>query len=281
MSAGSIASTAGVPPSKGKLRVQRFEVPYRVYGGGRSTLVFINGIQQSMAMWHSFVRRFSQSYRIVLFDSPSQGNSRIRAGSPIVTVDEQVEILHAVIKTTSGADRPTICSASWGGVVGLAYAVRHPDQLRNLILASVGMKANQKMIELISKGTAMPGKDGLTVAETLIESVGQGLPVAMKNRILGQFRRMSPEAIEAFSQHGLMVISVRNLSEVVDLDKVRCKTILLHGENDAIIDVEDVRSLALRIPHAEMRTIKDVGHFLHLEKEELLDVYEDLLASLV
>jgi hypothetical protein len=29
-----------------------------------------------------------------------------------------------------------------------------------------------------------------------------------------------------------------------------------------------------------MRTIKDVGHFLHLEKEELLDVYDDILASL-
>jgi len=281
MSAGSVAGTTVVPPSKGKLQVQRFEIPYRVYGGGGSTLVFINGIQQSMAMWHSFVRRFGQSYRIVLFDSPSQGNSRILAGSPIVTVDEQVEILHAVIKTTSGADLPTICSASWGGVVGLAYAVRHPDQLKSLILASMGMRANQKMIELISRGTAMPGKDGLAVAETLIETVGQGLPVAMKNRILGQFRRMSSEAIEAFSQHGLMVISVHNLTEVIDVGKVQCKTILLHGENDAIIDEEDVRSLVARIPHAEMRTIKDVGHFLHLEKEELLDVYEDLLASLV
>jgi hypothetical protein len=29
-----------------------------------------------------------------------------------------------------------------------------------------------------------------------------------------------------------------------------------------------------------MRTIKNVGHFLHLEKEEILDVYEEVLASL-
>jgi pimeloyl-ACP methyl ester carboxylesterase len=47
-----------------------------------------------------------------------------------------------VIKATGGAKQPTICSASWGGVVALAYAVRHPDGLSSLILASMGMRAN-------------------------------------------------------------------------------------------------------------------------------------------
>ena len=276
---GSMANKA-VVPLRGKLPVQRFVVPYRVYGEGDSTLVFINGIHQSMAMWHSFVRRFGQSYRIVLFDFPNQGTSRIVSGSSTVTLDEQVDILAALIEATSGASRPTLCSASWGGVVALAYAVRHPHGLRSLILASIGMRANQKMIELITNGLSRPNRDGIEVAEALIESVGEALPVAMKNRIIGQFQRMSSEALQAFCQHGLSVITVRDLREVVDLGKVRCETILLHGANDAIIDLEDVRSLAAQIPSAEMRTIKDVGHFLHLEKEELLDVYDDLLASL-
>ncbi len=274
-----VMSTAVAPLNKGKLQVQRFVIPYRVYGDAEDTLVFINGIQQSMAMWHSFVRRFEHSYRIVLFDFPHQGTSRIVTGSSTVTLDEQVEILDAVVKATSGAQRPTICSASWGGVVALAYAARHPDRLKSLILASMGMKANQAMIELITKGLAMPSKDGSTVAETVIQGVGQELPVAMKGRILGQFQRMTTEALEAFCQHGLTVISVRDLTEVVDLSKVRCQTMLLHGENDVIIDAEDVRSLAAQIAHAEMRTIKGVGHFLHLEKEDILDVYEEVLAS--
>jgi pimeloyl-ACP methyl ester carboxylesterase len=62
---------------KGKLTVQRFIIPFRVYGAGEYTLVFVNGVQQSMAMWHSFVRRFSGSYRIVLFDLPNQGAGRV------------------------------------------------------------------------------------------------------------------------------------------------------------------------------------------------------------
>jgi pimeloyl-ACP methyl ester carboxylesterase len=271
--------TSVSPPLKGKLNVQRFVVPYRVYGKGKCTLVFINGVQQSMAMWHSFVRRFSRSYRIALFDFPNQGAGRIVEGSFYLSLEEQVDILEAVINAVSGEEQLSVCSASWGGVVALAYAVRHPERLKSLILASIGTRANQKMVDIITKGLEMPVKDRLEVAETLIECVGQDLPAAMKNRIVSQFQRMGSEALQAFFHHGSTVISVRELSEVVDVGKVQCKTIIVHGENDTIIDIDDVRYLASQIPHTELKVIKDVGHFLHWEKEELLDVYEDILTS--
>jgi pimeloyl-ACP methyl ester carboxylesterase len=271
--------TAVSPPVKGKLTVQRFIVPYRVYGAGTDTLVFINGVQQSMAMWHSFVRRFKESYRIVLFDLPNQGGGRVVAGSAHLSLEEQVDILTAVIEATSAGHRLTVCSASWGGVIAMAYAVRYPGRLKCLILASMGTRANQKMIDMISQGLQRRVKDPLKVAESLIEGIGQDLPVAMKNKIVSQFRHMGPDAFQAFLQHGSTVLSVRELSKVVDVSKVQCKTILLHGENDTIVDLDDVRYLTAEIPRSELRVIKNVGHFLHLEKEELLDVYEEILAA--
>jgi pimeloyl-ACP methyl ester carboxylesterase len=264
---------------KGKLAVRRFIVPYRVYGSGEYTLVFVNGVQQSMAMWHSFVLRFSGSYRIVLFDLPNQGAGRIVTGSVHLSLEEQVGILAAVIEATSTAERLTLCSASWGGVIAMAYAVRHPQRLKSLILASMGTRANQRMIDMISKGLQSPVRDPLEVAETLIEEIGRNLPAAMKQKIMSQFQHMGPEAFQAFLQHGSTVISVRELSKVVDVSKLQCKTTLLHGENDTIVDIDDVRYLASQIPRSELRVIKNVGHFLHLEKEELLDVYEEILAS--
>ena len=220
---GRIARTSVAPLVKGKLNVQRFLIPYRVYGSGESSLVFINGIQQSMAMWHSFVRRFSDRYRIVLFDFPNQGGGRVIAGSPHLSLDEQVGILKAVINETSDDCQPIVCAASWGGVVALACAVRHPQMIKSLILASIGTKANQKMIDIISEGQRMPVKDRLKIAKKLIESLGPQLPAAMKQRIIGQFQRMDTEALDAFLRHGLTVISVRDLRKVVDLWKVRCK----------------------------------------------------------
>jgi pimeloyl-ACP methyl ester carboxylesterase len=267
------------PPVKGTLDIQRFIIPYRVYGADAPTLIFINGVQQSMAMWHSFVRRFSQSYRIVLFDFPNQGGGRIMEGSFALALDEQVDILSALIQATCGDDQPSVCAASWGGVVGLAYAARYPQSLKSLILASIGTKANPKMIEMITRGLETPGIDRLEVAETIIDIFGSELPAAMKQRIVSQFQRMDAEAFQTFFEHGSTVLSVRDLGKVVDVGKVQCKTIIVYGENDTIIDLEDVRFLATQIPNSELRLIRDVGHFLHLEKEELLDVYEDILAS--
>ena len=277
----SRARTTVSPPIKGTLTVKRFIVPYRVYGSGESTLVFINGVHQSMAMWHGFVRRFSGSYRIVLFDLPNQGAGRVLSGSIHLSLEEQVDILTAVIDATVGAGRLTLCSASWGGVIAIAYAVRHPQRLKSLILASVGTRANHRMVELISKGLRNPVKDPIEVAGTLIEQIGENLPPAMKHKIMSQFQRMGPVAFKAFLHHGSTVISVRDLSKVVDASKVQCKTILLHGEKDTIVDLDDVRFLASQIPHAQLRLIRDVGHFLHLEKEELLDVYEEILSRAI
>jgi pimeloyl-ACP methyl ester carboxylesterase len=271
--------TSVIPPVKGKLNIRRFVIPYRVYGAGSSSLVFLNGVQQSMAMWHSFVRRFSHNYRIVLFDFPNQGGGRILEGSSNLSLEEQVDILTAVIDATCSEDQPNVCAASWGGVVALAYAVKYPQRLSSLILASIGTKANQKMTEMISKGLETPGIDRLQVAESIIENFGRDLPAAMKKRIVGQFQRMDRETFEAFFQHGSTVLSVRELGAVVDVGKVQCKTIIVYGENDAIVDLSDVRFLASQMPRSELRIIKDVGHFLHLEKDDLLDVYEEILAS--
>lgn len=267
------------PQVKGKLNVQRFVIPYRVYGSGASSLVFLNGVQQSMAMWHSLVRRFSHSYRIVLFDFPNQGAGRTVEGSSHLSLDEQVDILGAVIDATIGEDHTSLCSASWGGVVALAYAARHPQRLKGLILASIGTRANQKMTEMITQGLESE-VDRLQVAECIIENFGKELPAAMKNRIVSQFQRMDTESFQAFFQHGSTVISVGELEKVVELGKVRCKTVILYGEKDAIVDLDDVKFLASKLPGSELRLIKDVGHFLHLEKEELLDVYADILGSL-
>jgi pimeloyl-ACP methyl ester carboxylesterase len=241
--------------------------------------VFINGVQQSMAMWHSFVCRYSRNYRLVLFDYPNQGTGRIVQGPSQLSLDEEVDILNAVVEATSGANRISACSASWGGVIALAYAARYPQSVKSLILASIGARANQRMTEMIAQGLEMPVKDGLQVAESIIDNFGKELPAAMKRRIVGQFQRIGTEALRAFLQHGSTVISVSELSEVVDVGKVQCKTILVHGENDTIIDIDDVRLLASQIPHAELKVIKGVGHFLHLEKEEPLNVYEAILAA--
>lgn len=261
---------------KSEIKVGRFLIPYRIYGKSPRTLVCINGIQQSMAIWGSFAHRFSRRYTVILFDFPPLGKARVLSGSSHLSLDEQVEILHAVIKAAGTHTDLTVCSASWGGVVASIFAVRHPKEINRLVMAGMGAKPNQKMVKIITEGIKLPTESRKKIAETLIENFGQELSEEMQNKIVSQFERMDKGALEAFYQHGLFILSSAQLSHVVDLRRIRCETTLLVGEKDRLIDREDVDHLASQIPGAKVRVIKGSGHFFHLENAGLLDIYEEI-----
>jgi pimeloyl-ACP methyl ester carboxylesterase len=71
---------------------------------------------------------------------------------------------------------------------------------------------------------------------------------------------------------------MRDLARGVDVRQIKCQTIIVHGEIDTIVDAADAMSLAAQIPNAVFKSIPGVGHFLHLESEAVLEIYERILA---
>ncbi len=270
---------AAVPGVKDVLKTGRFLIPYRVYENNGPQLIFINGVQQSMAMWQTFIARFARDYKIILFDFPNQGKAKVLFGPSQVTLDEQVEILSAMVDKTQLSRDATICAASWGGVIAVAFAAKYRDRVKRLILASLGTKPNKKMVETIKQGSSADLTDRDQMAQTLIKSFGETLPERFKQNIVNQFRAMKAESVQAFYEHGLFVISSKQLGDIVNLKAIKAKTILLNGEKDTIIDLDDVKFLASQIPDCELRIVKGVGHFLHMEREDVLDIYENILRS--
>jgi pimeloyl-ACP methyl ester carboxylesterase len=232
-----------------------------------------------MAMWHSFVSSFSREYRIVLFDFPGLGKAPVLKGPSSLSLDEQIRILDGVMQAAQLNSNTIFCTASWGGVIALAYAAKHPKAIKRLVLGSIGTKPNKKMIETIKKGLSIDTKNRLEMADVLIESFGQKLPLKIKNKISKQFSNMSEEALLSFSQHGTSGLSAKNLTELVDLNSIETETLILRGEHDAIIDLDDVYFLSSKIPNSKVKVIKDIGHFMHLETEGIFDVYRDALAG--
>lgn len=264
---------------KSILKAGRFLIPYRVYENDGPHIICINGVQQSMAMWHTLVLRFSRDYRVILFDFPNQGKANVVSGPAQASFDEQVQILHAVMEETGVNSDATMCAASWGGVVAVAFASKYQDRIKRLILASLGTKPNEKMVETIKNGSGVDINDRQRMAEILLESFGDDLPGRIKQKIITQFRTMKDEEVRAFYEHGLFVISSKQLNEMVDLKRIKARTFLINGEKDTIIDLEDVKFLASQIPNCEIRILKNVGHFLHMESEDVVDAYVDILSS--
>ena len=267
------------PTVKDVITTGRFEIPYRLYENDGPHLICLNGIQQSMAMWQGFVARFAPDYRIVLFNFPAQGNGRALSGPTRASLKEEVEILYDVMKKTGVNQDVSFCTASWGGVIALAFAAQHPYAVKRLLLGSIGTRPNQKMIEIIQEGLSIGTDNREQFAEHLIQSFGENLPESIKKKIGAQFRTLSEANLQAFCEHGLKVISAQKLSDHINFKNIAVETIVIRGEDDVIVDLDDVMFLSSQIPNCELKVIKNVGHFLHLESDVALDVYQELLSN--
>jgi len=267
-----------LPDSKGIMKTGRFEIPYRVYKHDGPHLICLNGIQQSMAMWQGFVARFAGDYQVILFNFPGQGRGRALSGPVRASLDEEVDVLHKLIKKTRVNHDVSLCTASWGGIVALAFASKHPHAVKRLLLGSIGTRPNREMTEMIQKGSGLDQNNRAQFSEIIIKTFGRNLPKSIKNKIGSQFHSISKENLQAFCEHGLSVISVNNLSDHIDLKKITAQTVLVRGEEDTIVDLEDVELLASQIPNCQLKIVKNVGHFLHLESEQVFAIYRDLLS---
>ncbi|MEU5692922.1 prolyl aminopeptidase [Actinosynnema sp. NPDC020468] len=81
------------------------------------------------------------AYRIVLFDQRGCGRSTPHASTPVVdlsanTTDHLVADIE-LLRATLGVERWLVFGASWGTVLSLVYAQRHPERVTELVQAGV------------------------------------------------------------------------------------------------------------------------------------------------
>ncbi|MCF6252027.1 MAG: alpha/beta hydrolase [Methylococcaceae bacterium] len=264
---------------KGELNLGRFLVPYRIYGEAQKTIICISGAKQTMAAWRSFVSHFVNEYSVVVFDLPGQGRAIIKSGSPSITFDEQIDVLHNIVNKTNRNGTVILAAASWGTIISAALAARHPDLIDKLMLGSFGAKPSKAVIEVIQAGQKLFDNDQTgDIAPLMIEKFGQLIPETHKKQMIEQFRGMTREQFLSFYDHCEFVRQATDIGDFVDLGNITASTLIVSGEFDAILDSSEIEKASARIPDCEFKMIRGAGHFLHWEQPDILHTYSDFLA---
>ncbi len=266
--------------TKGEIKEGRFLIPYRVYGDREKMLVAVSGAMQTMAVWRSVVSFFAADFSIVVFDFPGQGRAQILSGSPVVSLGEQTAVLrHVVDATNQSSDLLNTAAASWGTIVAAAFAARYPSEVGKMVLGSFGVKPSKAMLDTIIRGQQLVDENkGSEVGQMMIESFGQRLSLSLKSKIIEQFHHMDKEQFLVIYAHCDFVRHARHISDFVDLRNIQAKTLIVNGEHDTILDLRDGEFVATQIPNCELKMISDAGHFLHFEREDILNIYREFLA---
>jgi len=263
---------------KGTLDFGRFEIPYRKYGDHENILMCVSGALQTMAIWRSMVRRFTDHFTVVIFDMPGIGRSHIKSGSAHVTVQEQLETLHALLKETHPGGELTLAGCSWGTVIATAYAALRPDAVQHLVLSSFGMKPNAVMEDIVRRALTLYHEgDYARGADLILELFGNQIGESYKRQIVAQFEQLNDAHAEAFYEHCANILKLGRLDDVIDLRKIKARTLIINGANDNIVDLEDMYIAERLIPNCQVRLVEGVGHFLHFERPELLEDYAEFM----
>ncbi len=263
---------------KGTLDIGRFEIPYRKYGDSENILVCVSGALQTMAIWRSVVKRFTDDFTVVIFDMPGIGRSEIKSGGAQITVEEQVQALHAIIAETHTGGELALAGSSWGTAIAAAYAAIYPDAVQHLVLSSFGMQPNAGMRELVKRaGVLYEAGDYAGGAHLILDLFGAQIGEGYKKQIIAQFQQLNDAHAETFYQHTVNILKLGRLDEVVDLRQIKARTFIINGADDTIIDLKDMYVAEKLIPDCELLLVQGVGHFLHFERPELLDEYERFL----
>ncbi len=116
------------------------------------------------------------------------------------------------------------------------------------------------------------------MAGVIIKYFGQHLNKAFKKKMYDQFKSIKKEHLENFHAHGQLLETTKHINEVVDLHSIKAQTLIINGEMDTVMDLDDITLAATQIANCVVKIVPGVGHFLHNESDDVLSIYRAFLS---
>jgi pimeloyl-ACP methyl ester carboxylesterase len=245
-----------------KIPVAGGEVAFETAGTG-PTILFLHAFPLSSAMWAAQAAALSADHRVVRMDARGFGGSTV--GSGPLAMDRIADDAVAVLDHL-GVDRAIVCGCSMGGYAAFAFVRRAPARLRALVL--VDTKATPDSDE------ARAGRT--TLAQKVMTQGPIAAAEAMLPKLLGATsHRERPEVVARVREWILAAppVAIANaalgLGERPDsrptLAAIAVPTLVVHGEEDAVIPVDEARQLNAGIAGSRLVTLPAAGHLPGLE----------------
>jgi proline iminopeptidase len=288
-SARALQPGSGMGPSESRIPVGGTSLYARTIGRGTPVIVLHGGPDFDHGYLLPDLDRLDDAFGLIYYDQRGRGRSADRVLAENVTLASDVDDLDKV-RRNFRLDAPALLGHSWGTVLALEYALRHPTHVSCLILmnpapASADDVALMRKAYLEKLGAEMDRQRDI-VASAAYQA---GDPEAVTARYRIHFRPAveRPEDYEklmatmkaGFTRQGKAgILKARAIEDQLmrdtwevegydllpQLSRLKIPTLVMVGDHD-FIPVAVAGHIARAMPHAELVTLKDCGHFAYLE----------------
>lgn len=229
-------------------------------------LLLIAGLGQGSWVWRWVLPALARRRRTIAFEN--RGTGALAHVPPRTTIAGLAEDAVAALHDT-GLEAAHLLGFSMGGYVALTLALDRPALVRSLVLVGTGAGGPGRVPRPAHVAAAFEQAMGLpqeefgrrTMPYTFARGWTRSHPERFEEILAARLERPTPyETIEAH------VAACYGFYEAArEVEQVEAPALVLHGDEDLIVPVENGRRLAERLPHAAYVELGGRGHNVMLE----------------
>jgi pimeloyl-ACP methyl ester carboxylesterase len=260
------------------------KIAYEEFGAPSDpAMLLIMGLGVQMLGWDDELCRMlaSEGFRVVRFDNRDVGRSSryegpipdwtaLAAGngsSATYLLDDMADDSLTLLDHL-GIDRAHVVGASLGGMIAQALAIREPERVLSLasVMSTTGDRAvGQPHPEALGALFNPPPNDREGLAEWAVRNWGViGSPgyEPDEERLRERARRSFDRGYNPQGTGRQLAAIIASGDRTAELAKLRVPALLIHGEEDPLIDVSGGKATAAAIPGAKLILFPGMGHDL-------------------
>jgi len=257
-------------PRSGIVRTNGQELFYEIHGQG-PPLVMLMGIGYDSSLWtlHQVPVLLTQ-FSVVLVDNRDAGRSS-RADHPYTIADMADDV--AGVLDALDIHRTHLLGLSMGSMIGMEFALRHPDRLDRLVLAGPGAAPARSAVDPIHIWNWVKGNDpsgevfGGQQFTWLFSSAFLRNPQSVQATIGVLASNPNPVGPEAYDRQAQAYLRFDALDRLVDIE---ASTLVIVGEQDLLTPPWVAREVADGIAGSQFEIVTGdhSSHLLPLERPD-------------
>lgn len=263
--------------------------------GQGEPVVMLHGNPSWSFYYRHMVRELRQDFRLIVPDHIGCGLSDKPADSQYsFTLEQRVEDLDALIDSLALERKLTLVVHDWGGMIGMAWAVRNPERIAAIVLmntAAFHLPSNKPLplalkicretqfgaflvqgLNIFARGAAWVGCKRKKMSAELRRLYCRPYD-NWKNRVATLRFVQDIPLVKGDPGYDLVSATAEGLSQFSGLPICIC-----WGEKDFVFDRHFLQVWQELYPHAETHQFPDCGHYiLEDARDEVLPIIKDFL----
>lgn len=238
---------------------------YEVHGEGEP-LLLIRGLGSTCDGFKAQVEGLSPHFRVISFDNRCVG--RTDQPQQAFTIADMADDTAALLDSLD-VESAHVFGVSLGGMVAQELALRHPARVRRLVLACThagprtAARSPEWAVRLFDESRDMPRADALKRSVRLLfaRKTIDERPELIEETLAVMANNNQPK-----SSYLLQLGAVMQHDTFDRLAQITHPTLVLTGTEDTLVDPDNSRLMAERIPGARVLEFEDTGHVFFTEK---------------